>query len=177
MVLFYSPSHLNYISILYLNLFSIVSDKLVTQEFQIENEHNILEFTMTDQITEKRFFSSIQPKDLGKISSTSPMQPNIFVITLDEASSGHIQRKLSKSWKYLQNEMSSQAYPFYSAVNDQSVDNINSMLSGNYFNVHLSIFSESFIKIIGLQIKGYYYNCIFYCIAFLSVKKKQKKNG
>ena len=121
--------------------FYSVSDKLVTQEFKIENEHSILEFTMTDQKKQNGFFSSIRPKDLGKISLTSPMQPNIFVITLDEASSGHIQRKLSKSWKYLQNEMSSQAYPFYSAVNDQSVDNINSMLSGNYLFFSLTISS------------------------------------
>lgn len=85
---------------------------------------------MTDQTKQNGFFSSIRPKDLAKLSVTSPSQPNVFVITLDEASSGHIQRKLPNSWKYLKNEMSSKAYPFYSAVNDQSVDNINSILSG-----------------------------------------------
>lgn len=88
---------------------------------------------MGDKKKQNGFFSSIQPKDLAKLSATSPLHPNIFVVTLDEASSGHIQRKLPKSWEYLQNQMSSQAFPFYSAINDQSVDNINSLLSGNYF--------------------------------------------
>ena len=105
---------------------------MVTRQFKIENEHNLMEYKMADRKTYSGFFSSIQPKDLNNFDLASPSQPNIFVITLDEASSGHIQRKLPKSWEYLLNEMKSQVYPFYAAILDQSVENINSMLTGEF---------------------------------------------
>ena len=89
------------------------------------------------------FFSSIQPKDPNSFDSASPSKPNVFIVTLDEASSGHFQRKLPESWKYLQNEMKSHVYPFYSAIRDGSVDNINNLLTGE-LRVNMNTINQIF---------------------------------
>ncbi|XP_066913439.1 uncharacterized protein [Clytia hemisphaerica] len=112
------------------HFYNAVEDKKETQEFEITKEFNMVEYTTTDGKTYNDFVASVPHKEISGLKAASGTQPNVFIITLGEVSSSHFQRKLPKSWKYLQDEMKSTNFPFYAPTHENFIQNVDNLIKG-----------------------------------------------
>jgi len=107
-----------------------VEDTMISKEIEINNELNHLHFGMTDSQEIDAFVLTVQHKEINDLQAPSKSHPNVYIITLDETSANHFQRKLPKSWAYLSKEMKAVNYPLYSALREGSAENIQNILTG-----------------------------------------------
>ncbi|XP_012566932.3 uncharacterized protein LOC100215005 isoform X1 [Hydra vulgaris] len=106
-----------------------VADKKTSKLLPLQSEMNMLEVVFFDESRATFFLLSIQPKDLPLPKLF--LQPNIFMITIDEASAAHLQRKLKLSYRFIFEEMKSIFYKGYTPISKQTEQNLFAMLSGS----------------------------------------------
>lgn len=91
-------------------------------------ELNYIRIHYIDESVVPTLALAVQPKQLPVPDATS--RPNIFVITLDEVSAAHFQRKLPLTYQFMNDEMKFINYDVHAAVAKTSRENILALLTG-----------------------------------------------
>ena len=94
-----------------------------------ELSHIKIEFT--DKTNIENYVLLVQPIEMPTPSSMD--SPNIFVITIDEASAAHFKRKLRASYQYLTETLKVIEFNKHAAVSESTHENMMALLAGKEF--------------------------------------------